>query len=333
MILRPFFLAAFAALALGGAACQETGGTADREPTRAAASPLKASPAPFLTLPWGSAPGQLGHKLEAESAPEGPMSLTTDGEGRLFVLDQVNQRVQVFTAGGALSKVIPIGSDTVQDLIVLGDGTLVLLDRLRERNLTFLASSGEVRARVDLEGNGIAEGGGVSGLWATGEGVWVEVEGQALVRVADLQGRPDADRLAYDGRPSRKDGTLWRLSLPEKPEKTATLQRVARSGKVLGSRSLRFDLPIRHLTAQETDRQGRLYLGAHLELRDGGDRVVEERESLQVLSPEGKRLARVDFAATEGPEEQFRTIAVSPEGVVFHLRCAPAGAEIRRWQP
>lgn len=332
-MIRPLLPTAFAVLVLGAVACQDTGSTADRRRSGAAASALQTSPAPFLEVPWGSGPGQLGHKLEAESAPEGPMSLTTDREGRLFVLDQVNQRVQVFTAGGAFAKAIPIGSDTVQDLIVLDDGTLVLLDRLRERSLTYLSPSGEVRARVELTGHGIAEGGGVSGLWAFGESVWVEVEGQALVQVADLAGRPDPDRLAYDGRPSRRDGALWRLSLPEKPEKTATLRRLSRAGKVLGSRALSFELPIRHLTAQETDRAGRLFLAAHLEERDGGDRVVEERESLQVLSPEGKRLAKVDFEATAGPEEQFKTITVSPEGVVHHLRCTDAGVEIRRWQP
>jgi hypothetical protein len=332
---RPLFPAALAVLALGGiavASCQEPGGTADRDHASAASPLEKTAPAPFLTLAWGSEPGQLGHKLDPESAPEGPMSLTTDREGRLFVLDQVNRRVQVFGADGKLAKVVPIGSDTVQDLLVLDDGTLVLLDRLRARSLVFLAPSGE-RAEVPLEGHGIAEGGGVSGLLAFGESVWVDVEGQALVRVADLRGKPDLDRTAWDGRPSRKDGTLWRLTLPEKPDKTALLRRVARSGKVLASRAVAFDMPIRHLTAQETDRQGRLYLGAHLELRDGGGRVVEEKESLLVLSPEGKRLAKMELPATEGPEEQFRTIDVSPEGLVHQLRCTDAGVEIRRWKP
>src|SRR5262245_58853859 len=77
---------------------------------RTAASPpprLVASPRPATTTrvllhaPWGSGPGQLGKKSEPESAPLGPMCLTVDKQGTLYVLDQVNHRVARFAKGGA----------------------------------------------------------------------------------------------------------------------------------------------------------------------------------------------------------------------------------------
>jgi hypothetical protein len=131
-----------------------------------------------FTAPWGSAEGELGRRVPEEGAPEGPMSFVVSEDGRVFVLDQVNQRVQVFK-DGKFSREIKIPGDTFQDLAVDPDGRVVLLDRLAQKAVVFL----DPEQRVPLKGPHVPEGGGVTGLFLN-DGVWVEVEHN-----------PSADRL------------------------------------------------------------------------------------------------------------------------------------------
>src|SRR5690606_35959327 len=43
---------------------------------------------------WGSGPNDLGRDRPSEASPSGPMSFSVDGSGRMWVLDQVNGRIQ-----------------------------------------------------------------------------------------------------------------------------------------------------------------------------------------------------------------------------------------------
>src|SRR5215470_15081396 len=87
------------------------------------------TPGPIhLEARWGRGAGELGHKL-GEEAPEGPMSLAVGKKGDLWVLDQVNSRVQHFDAAGKLAGSIPV-AETTQDLALGPRGELYTLDRL-----------------------------------------------------------------------------------------------------------------------------------------------------------------------------------------------------------
>jgi hypothetical protein len=68
---------------------------------------------------WGTGPGEFGHLLiqapgevpEGQTLPKiiiGPDCLFVDNEGNIYVLDQINKRVQKFSSGGAFLKAIPI---------------------------------------------------------------------------------------------------------------------------------------------------------------------------------------------------------------------------------
>src|SRR5262249_10313436 len=90
---------------------------------------------------WGKAAGELGHKLGEESAPEGPMSLAVGRKGDLWVLDQVNGRVQHFDAKGK-----PVGSvavaETTQDIALGPRGELYTLDRLGKSEVVAYDAAG-----------------------------------------------------------------------------------------------------------------------------------------------------------------------------------------------
>src|SRR5262249_14147853 len=122
------------------------------------------------------------------------------------IVDQVNRRVQRFQGGRPVAT-LDVGGDTVQDLVLAAGGRTVLLDRLADRNLQVYSASGRLENEMALEGPGVPEGGGVTGVFADDQGIYVEREHAALVRVAARAGHTDRQRIELPGRPTR-DGRL-----------------------------------------------------------------------------------------------------------------------------
>lgn len=98
--------------------------------TQLAALPFGQSRPPDASfrLTWGAAPDQAGLIPGDESSTIGPQALDVDAAGRIYLLDQVNDRVQVFDPAGLLVNVIPLQLGPLGDLAVAEDGSLYVLD-------------------------------------------------------------------------------------------------------------------------------------------------------------------------------------------------------------
>jgi len=260
------------------------------------------------------------------------MGFVVDDEGRAAVLDQVNSRVVLFSDGKQIKEIgLPAG--TYQDLQLDEDGNLAVLDRLAQRSVDLFDSRGRQIGRVQLEGSGVPEGGGTTALFLRDDGVWVEVEHTRLVRVADVRGRPDPDRPQVTGRFSA-DGA-WLLSAAKEGRQSAVvLIRPADSPGDLPRLLSRvgFSLPVLHLLALESDTAGRVLLAAHLarfeEQAPFG--VVEERVEAVLLGPDGVEMDRIRLEAPRGALDQFRTLRLSPDGILYHLYYDESGVSLRR---
>ncbi len=285
-----------------------------------------------VTLPWGDGPGQVGHKIPEEGAPEGPMSFAVTADGRVLVLDQVNSRVQVLDPGQA-PAVIDLPADTYQDLDVTREGDVVVMDRLSRRSIETWGPDGRLLASASLEGPGVDEGGGVTGLFQRPDGTWIEVEHQRVVRVASTSGRPDPDRPVLPGRFS-SDGATLLSAAKEGPGTALILGRPAVAPDTLPSLIARvaFDLPLAYLTALESDPVGRIYLAAVLiqPRPDAPHAALSAYQEIVVLAPGGQELGRARLPAPVGPEEQFRPVRLGADGHLYLLRCEPDGARLGR---
>jgi hypothetical protein len=95
---------------------------------------------------------------------------------------------------------------------------------------------------------------------------------------------------------------------------------------------VRFGLPLLQLTGLDSDRFGRVYLGALLARERPGPPydLLEAWEEIVVLTAGGQELGRVRLAAPTGPEEQFRSLRLGADGSLYLLRCAEAGVLLRR---
>jgi hypothetical protein len=322
-------LAAPAVSPLGPAA--ESGAAAPAPPTTEPAAGSDEAPGvhPVFHADWGTGPNQLGRRMEDESAPEGPMSFAVDAEGRAYVLDQVNSRVQVFEAG-RVARSVPLPSDGFQDIALRSGGGLALLDRHTAGSVAFLNASGQVEREVALKGKGVPEAGAVTALFERNDGTWVEVEHGRLVRVADANGAADVERPEVRGR-FAADGSGSLLGA-KTGAASASVVRVTGNERMTRLASVDFDLPLWQLLSLDSDPQGRIYLLASLvkEAETAPFDVIDAAEVLVVLDASGKELARHRLPAQLGPEESLRRARIGADGVYYHLAFDDSGATMRK---
>ncbi len=275
---------------------------------------------------WGTAVGELGRSLPREANPEGPMSFAIDDAGRVHVLDQLNERISVFDpVSGAPARAIPIGSDTAQDLVIDPAGGYALLDRLVTRDVKFVDGKGVLRTSVPLVGPNVPESGVVTALFAAKDGFWVETDHEKLVRIALPDGSPDPLRPTLDG---RRFGASPLLRAARDPAGYAVVSAVGSGGFLA---RVPFTAPVLELTALESDGVT-TFVGAHIgrETRVAPFQLFDEKVVVVALDGAGDEVGRFELPPPLGPEEQFKTMVLSPKGELHQLHVGATGASIRR---
>lgn len=298
-------------------------------------SPARSAPRGqvIVKASWGSGPGDLGRNRPSEGAPEGPSSFAVDARGRMHVLDQVNSRVQIFEDGKP-PRAQALPSDTFQDIAVGEGGNTFVMDRNATASIAVLGEDGGVAHSIPLAGQGVAEPGGVTGVFAGQNGVWVEVEHTSLVRVADASGAPDPSRPAVQGRFSR-DGAYLLLAAINGPTSVVVSRRPASGAGAASSSELAFPLRAFGIHALEDDAKGNVYVAVN-QIREADVApfaIIEERETVVVVAPGGGEIKRIEIAPPQGPEEQLRPIRVGPDGSIYQLICRDDAAYIERYTP
>lgn len=285
----------------------------------------------IVFAPWGTGVGELGVSHPKEANPEAPMSLAVDAEGKVHVLDQLNRRISVFDPNGGPTRVVPIGSDTVQDLAIDPRGGWAILDRLVAREVRFLDANGKVRAQVPVVGQGIPESGVVTGLFAASDGFWLETEHKSLTRVATVDGEPDPKRPTIAGRRATPTSPLLRAA--RDPAGYAVVSAI---DSQMGSNGflarVPFSAPVLELVGLEGDGLGTTFVGAHVarETTTAPFSLYDETLTVVALDRNGTEIGRFDLPPQTGPEEQLKSMVLSPKGLVHHLHVGATGATIRR---
>ncbi|WP_267146721.1 NHL repeat-containing protein [Pyxidicoccus xibeiensis] len=326
------------ALASGASGTGDGGVAAPRRSAPSAAgagqSGLAARGEVLVDVTWGSGPSQLGRERPQEGNPEAPMSLALTPLGDIVVLDQVNGRLVTFSPDGEALGTMPLTQQTPQDVTVAKDGTLLVLDRLRDKTVALLdPETGALRGELPLEGAGIPETGGITGTFVDGDSVYVEREHGALVRIGDLSGRADPARPELPGRPGR-DGRSYLLArIIEAPAGRLFVNAIDRqTGVRRYTREYRLGFPLLYILLLDTDRAGVIYLGVAGTLpKSPGAAPSEHGVMLLCLDAlEGKVLGQTQLPLSTMPEETFRDFAVLDEGGVIYQYRTEAGVSLRR---
>lgn len=283
---------------------------------------------------WGSGENQLGKSAPDEANPEGPMSLTVDALGNIWIVDQVNGRlVRVDKNGKPLSS-MPLPLQAAQDVVVTPDGKALVMDRLVDKAVAVLGPDGKQLGELPLEGKGLEEGGASSGLFTDGEDVYVEREHGDSVRIGDTSGKVDTTRPEVPGRPAQDGRTYLTAGIVNGPAGLVSVTAIDKATlQHRFTRQLTLGTHVVGLNALDADRSGIIYLGTITEAPTSTPEVPAFAVTLLCLDPlDGRPLAATQIPPNSTPEETFREMTVLPEGGVVFLARTPQGAQLVRYQ-
>jgi len=279
--------------------------------------------------PWGgSKPNQLGRDRPVEGNPTAPMSLTLDGKGRVYVLDQVNGRIVRYSADGKPEATSDVKLTSAQDIAVGKDGSIAVIDRLTSKAIALYDEGGAIRGQLPLEGEGVPETGLVSGVFIDGNDVYVEREHGPLVKIGDTTGKPAEPRIEIPGRPSRDGLSYLTAGIIDAPAGRAYVASTERStGEHRFTRELRLKAPIHAIVLLDTDKSGTIYIAAEVE--DAPDSAVVLLSCLEPLK--GVPVGSAVMPANTMPEETFRDLAVLDDGGVIYALRSENGVTYQRY--
>jgi len=253
------------------------------------------------------------------------MSFALSKNGEIFVLDQINSRIQVVKDGKRIRS-IPIPFRTFMDIDVLPDGKIVLLDNLVKKAVYFLGSNGKVVRHLPLVGENVPYAPEVEGIYSVHSGdlagVWLDL-GNRSVRIASLEVKAMADRISVSGKLTLDGKHLMRAE--KIGDVTAVIYFSQEKFSTWTQYTITFDLRLAHLLGLWDDRHRRIYLGAFLVEEPKASNIVV------VLTPEGKELGRVKLFVQKMPHEIHRSIRVSPDGHIFQMALDEKGVFVRRY--
>ncbi len=325
----PVFAALSAALLLAAACSKSDGATSASAPVHGPGTPI-----PIVHVGWGSGPDALGHNLPDEGASEGPGGLTVGADGQVYVLDQLNQRIQRFKPSGTPNGSIPLPEGVFDDVELDGDAGFVLLDRFQRASIVYIDLAGAVRKEVTLAGTGIPEPSLITAMFLRSDGVWVEVNDSDVIRVANAKGEPDPDRPAVGGRFNPKGDTVFRQIVADDLQSLTMSKQAVPSGSPLEWAQTTFDGEIGATTGLEIGAE-KVYLSLRVQQLNPSDpaQIISQSHLLVGYGADGKELGRQTFPADTGAEEVFRPLRLGRDGNLYFIRCTEAGVEIVKVTP
>jgi hypothetical protein len=284
--------------------------------------------------PWGSGETELNHMIPEEANPEGPMSFVVDDSGTIFVLDQVNKRVQVFDKTGKHTKSIPLLSTTYSDIDIGKFGNLFILDQWKNGAVLLIDQEGNLLKKVELIGKGIAETGGVWKLYSRKDGLWVSYD-DYLVRLCDPSGEPDEERLMIDGILCRDGKHVIKSKILGDITVTVTKSLLGKSN--IDRYNVYFDIPVLFINLLDMDEDGNIYLGAEL-LEESGNEgppysIENSHEVVVVIDSNGKEKKIIYMPVSTKVEEVKRPLLVTRDGTIYQLVIEEEGATMWRYSP
>ncbi|HSP77686.1 MAG TPA: hypothetical protein VLQ93_04115 [Myxococcaceae bacterium] len=298
------------------------------------ASGEKARPELIAELAWGSGPSELGRDRPEEANPEAPMSLAVDALGNIVMLDQVNGRLVRLDADGKAVGSFSTTQQAPQDVVVAGDGKLLVMDRLVDRTVAIMdPDTGRLLGELPVVGENIDDPGLVTGTFEYEGSVYVERDHGALVRIGDTTGQADTERPELPGRISRDGRFLLLTGLIERETGRIYLNVIDRqTSQHRYTREFNLQFPLWRIALLDTDLTGIIHLGVIGEVNPHGVTPAEQLGlRLYCIEPlEGRVLGQTELPISHLPEESFRDYQVQDEGgIVYQLR-TEQGVSLRR---
>jgi hypothetical protein len=206
-------------------------------------------------VPWGHKKGQLGHSPARESAPLAPGSFSVTPEGRVRVLDTVNDRIVFLDAGGHTERIVPLPVKKGEprdfvDIRALEKNHTAVVDRVGARVLVLDDRGGIAESFPFSAQPAIGDKGLVTGLVVdSANDFWLETSHHHHVRAKPP--KHPGDIVTLSGMPSHDHKHVLAVRL-ERPHVVAITQA---SGATVFSR-ISFPLDVGHVASFDVTGRG-----------------------------------------------------------------------------
>jgi len=287
-----------------------------------------------VSVPVGSAPDAVGIDVQEEGNPEGPSSFMVDAKGTVHILDQVNQRIQVFTQSGALLGSVPISSNNFEDIELDGKGGYILVDKSEREAVVFIDGAGVETSFIRIVGGPITSGGDVTGIYQTNDGIWLEIDDAELVQIADVSGNPVQTRTTELGRRDA-DGRIVLVAIDGANEVVLT-SRASSTADSTELGRIRSDMTVGHVSAFEYDDDGNVLVGVETfteGTEEEGFEIKAIEHEIVTLNRAGKELRRDKLLKKDDPLTQLRYVRRGADGHIYQLKVGDSGAQVVRYVP
>jgi len=272
----------------------------------------------------GSGPDDVLNIVPQEAMAEGPNSFALGNNGEIYILDQVNSRIQVFRNKARIKTIpIPAGPD-FRDISLTKDGKIALLDSEVKQSVFLLDADGTVLKVLPLAGRHVPDPLAVVSVWCRDDGIWVEVEGRS-VRISDLAGTPDPNRVSVMGEFTYSGKRLAKVDIIGEVTAVVHISEENKSN-LWKDFPLIFDMPIWGFECH-SDQADNLFLVAYL---------VEKPRFAYVaviLDPAGNEKKRIIMDVGDIPGGAFHGFRVSPDGKIFKMELDEKGLAVWRYDP
>ncbi len=275
----------------------------------------------IINAPWGKEKGRFG--IDESGWLPGPMSLVADKKDNIYLLDQLNLRVQIFSSTGQLIDVINIDGDTYEDIALDEDGFIYLLDPVENRLVKKFNRHSKL-IRTYRIANEIQP---ISGLIISDNKVYIEVEHKKLYGVGtNLKTKSESGQIKdqVTGRPG--DDFTTEAEINSEGEVVAEIK----GHYPVDSITVTGETNVYAIVSINVDNDENLYLTLNTAGNDSQfDRNKDSLLGL-VMSPDGK-VTKQFKASNNYYTSHFRKITVSPNGMIFQMQTTKNGILVRRW--
>ncbi len=267
---------------------------------------------------YGSGAADVGLRTGTEQRPVGPVSLAVDANGRLYVADAVNSRVQVLAADGKRAASIPV-IGRLHDLAVDDSGTLLCLST--DGAITsYDTATGRQKERWSLS----------AGLTRTLGQLRAE-NGSASLESPDQRSHPVYSAAGPVGTKAQDTGGAKGAKAPSGAYYSTSyrdqghLYRLDAQGKVVLDVALK--LPdVASVNYLGEDRSGAAYVVVE---RFGANKQVSVE--VRKFDGGGALMATIPVPPVTYVE-MTRSLVVTDSGDIYELLPEPTGASILRWR-
>jgi hypothetical protein len=180
----------------------------------------------------------------------------------------------------------------------------------------------------------VPEGGGVTGLFADDNGIYVERDHEAVVRIADANGVADPNRPELVGRPSRDGRLLLSAAIGDPMTGEIQVSAVDRSsGQPAWQQTLHLAVPVIHIVTLDSDRQGMVYVAVDVgrEAPTPPYPILDERIVIARLGSGGAPRGLLEVPPLPTADESFRPITVDDDGTIYVMAAGDGSLAVTRY--